>query len=195
MADEPYWDGQPVDTLLLCGEQGIGDEVSFASMIPSIKGVKNLVIECDHRLEGLFARSFPQAEVYGTRWRPDDRVRFEHVTPDAHCLIGSLGQHTRNDDADFDGHPYLVADPERRLQWRALLDTLPGRKVGIAWRGGKHHTHGAMRSLELEQLLPVLQVPGMNWRRSRKSTVSRFDIGRVRCNRPITTIRRRWWLS
>ena len=161
-ADEPYWNGSPVETLLVCGEQGIGDEVSFASMINGIKGVKNLILECDHRLEGLFARSFPHAQVVGTRWKPEERVRFERK-PDAHCLIGSLGQYCRASESDFEGHPYLVADPERRLQWRALLDTLPGKKVGIAWRGGKHHTMAAARSLDLEQMLPILKTSGITF--------------------------------
>ena len=158
-ASEPYWDGKPVDTLLVCGEQGIGDEISFASMLPDVQGVKNLLVECDHRLEGLFARSFPHAQVIGSRWRKENRALF-HVKPSAHCLIGSLGQFARSSDESFTGRPYLIADPERRLQWRALLDTLPGKKVGIAWRGGKHHTRAEDRSLDIEQLLPILQVPG-----------------------------------
>ena len=158
----PYWDGKPVDTLLVCGEQGIGDEISFASMLGDVQGVKNLIVECDHRLEGLLARSFPHAQVVGSRWHTEARGLF-HMEPDAHCLIGSLGQYTRASDESFHGRPYLVADPERRLQWRALLDTLPGKKVGIAWRGGRHHTHGAMRSLTLPDLKPILDVPGVTF--------------------------------
>jgi hypothetical protein len=46
---------------------------------------------------------------------------------------------------------------------RALLDTLPGPKIGIAWTGGLKNTFAARRSLSLEALLPVLSVPGVSW--------------------------------
>jgi ADP-heptose:LPS heptosyltransferase len=52
----------------------------------------------------------------------------------------------------------LFADPERRLQWRALLDSLgPKMKVGIAWTGGNKNTGKARRSVDLYDLLPILR--------------------------------------
>lgn len=154
----PYWHGQPCKTLLVQGEQGIGDEVSFASVIPDIKGVERVVLECDKRLEGLFKRSFPGVEVYGTR---NDKQRpdwLEEEKPDYQCLIGSLCTYFRKRDEDFSGTPYLVADPERRIQWRALLDSLGDKpKIGIAWKGGRPNTRRKFRSLTLDQLLPVLR--------------------------------------
>jgi hypothetical protein len=69
----------------------------------------------------------------------------------------------RREDSDFPRTPFLVADPERRLQWRALLDTLPGKKVGIAWTGGLDNTFKSRRSFNLEGLLPILKIPGITW--------------------------------
>jgi ADP-heptose:LPS heptosyltransferase len=69
----------------------------------------------------------------------------------------------RQKDEDFPRTAFLVPDPERRLQWRALLDTLPGRKIGIAWTGGLDNTFKARRSFNLEGLLPILKVPGVTW--------------------------------
>lgn len=150
----PYWDGSDVDTLLICGEQGIGDEISFASMLSDVR--PNVVLECDRRLEGLFKRSFPKMKVYGTRFdKPSVNWDEDYQ---AYCLIGSLGWHYRISDASFTGEPYLVADPERKLQWRALLDSLGDKpKIGIAWSGGLPDTHGKRRSLTLESLLPILK--------------------------------------
>lgn len=153
---EPYWDGSKCDTLVVRGEQGIGDEISFASVIPdAATRAKRVVIECDSRLYGLFKRSFPEFQVYGTRFL---KTQDWKENPDYHCLSGSLCQYFRLTDESFPGTPYLVADPERRLQWRALLDSLGSRpKIGIAWSGGRHGTHRERRSLKLEELLPILR--------------------------------------
>lgn len=149
----PYWDGSDVPAILVKGEQGIGDEISFASILNDVK--PKVVLECDRRLEGLFKRSFPHIEVHGTR--------FDKPTVDwdadyqAWCLIGSLGWHYRIKDEQFSGKPYLVADHERKIQWKALLDSLGSKpKIGIAWRGGLPDTHGKRRSMTLETLLPIL---------------------------------------
>jgi len=152
----PRWKGGPCETLIVQGEQGIGDEVSFASVIPSIKEVGRVVLECDKRLEGLFRRSF-DCEVYGTRGEKSPEW-LATVGEAKQCLIGSLSTQYRKADGDFPGTPYLVADPERRIQWRALLGSLGARpKVGIAWRGGRAHTRRKHRSLRLEELLPILR--------------------------------------
>jgi hypothetical protein len=155
--DKPYWDGTRGLTLNIRGEQGIGDEISFASMIPDLASENKVILECDSRLYGLFNRSFPQVTVKPTRFEANPEwVNDEDF--DAWCLIGSLGWHYRVKDSDFPRKPYLKACPEQKKHWRAELDKLGTRKkVGIAWTGGLKDTFGARRSLELEQLLPILK--------------------------------------
>lgn len=151
--DVPYWDGSKVDTLHIRGEQGIGDEINFASMLNDVES--NVILECDKRLEGLFKRSFPKMVVQGTRF---EKTAVLPSKVDAWCLIGSLGWHYRTKDSEFNGKPYLVADEQRKIQWNALLNSLGNKpKIGIAWNGGLKDTHGARRSIELEQLLPILK--------------------------------------
>lgn len=156
---EGYWDGTPVGTLVVRGEQGIGDEISFASVIPdALKRADKVVSECDNRLLGLFKRSFANIEWHGTRFKKEELPWVADYQIDAHVLSGSLCQYFRNSDADFDGKPYLIADPERRIQWRALLDSLgPRKKIGIAWKGGSRGTHRNRRSTDLEAFLPLFR--------------------------------------
>ena len=59
--------GEDFNRCLVHGEQGIGDEILFMSMLPADFGG---AIECHPRNETLFARSFPSARVYGTLGRP-----------------------------------------------------------------------------------------------------------------------------
>jgi len=156
--DEKRWNGEKGKTVVVYGEQGIGDELSFASCIPDlIRDSKKVVIETERRLVGLFKRSFPEADVYGTRY--DNEIdwcsdyQFDYRVP-----LGGLPMFYRNKDEDFPGTPYLVADPERIVQWKALLDSLgPEPKVGITWTGGIQKTGKQRRSFSLETLLPLLK--------------------------------------
>lgn len=156
--DTPRWNGEKGLKVVCYGEQGIGDEVSFASCLPDlIRDSESVVIECDKRLEGTFKRSFPMCDVYGTRYK-DERSWIKKYQPDAKVAIAQLPKFYRNKDTDFTGESYLLASPEMRLQWRALLDSLGTRpKIGIAWTGGKPHTNTLRRSMTLETLLPILR--------------------------------------
>ena len=165
--EEPDWNGEPGKTVVLYGEQGVGDEVSFASMVPdAIRDCKKVIFSCDEKLAGLFARSFPTAKVYGTRkakagdgkrWDKDD-WQF-----DASLALGELGALYRRKDEDFPGTPYLIPDPDRRKMWRALLGEKQKPIIGIAWTGGMHHTAGKFRTLALEEMLPILRSIDAHW--------------------------------
>jgi tetratricopeptide (TPR) repeat protein len=160
--NEPRWDGTKDVTVHFRGEQGIGDEISFASMIPEMQKDINVILECDHKLESLFKRSFPGVEVHGTRFE-GHRDWAKNSGADYFSLLGSAAMFYRKKSSDFPGTPYLVADDDRRLQWKVLLDKLPGKKVGISWTGGLKGTFAARRSITLETLLPLLRTPGITW--------------------------------
>jgi tetratricopeptide (TPR) repeat protein len=157
---EPHWDGTDGVRLFVRGEQGIGDEISYASAIlDAVKHGNTVTYECDKRLEGLMKRSFPDVTVHGTRFGK----RAWSGEFDAHCLSGSLCREYRQKPEDFPRKGFLVPDPQRQIQWRALLDTLPGRKVGISWAGGLPNTFSGRRSFNLRGLEPLLKTPGITW--------------------------------
>lgn len=161
----PYWDGSDDLNLYVRGEQGLGDEISFASILPEMTlRMKSITLDCDEKLGGLMARSFPGLEVHATRkQKQTEKDWLKGRKFDAHTLIGSFAYHRRQITEDFPGTPYLIADPERRIQWRALLDQLPGKKVGIAWIGGSRGTFRERRSLSLDALWPILRTSGVSW--------------------------------
>src|SRR5206468_8431423 len=153
---EPEWDGSPGKTVVLYADQGLGDEISFASMIPdAAKVCKKLILDCDGRLAGLFTRSFPQIRVYGTRvkqakWAVEDR------DIEASLPLGQVGEFFRTTDESFPGTPYLVPCPIRVKQWKMLWAEKAKPVIGIAWTGGVPKNNSRNRRLTLEQLLPVL---------------------------------------
>lgn len=156
--DEPRWDGSPGKVLAVYGEQGLGDEIMAASMLPdALRDCSKVIVDCDPRLEGLFRRSFPQAFVYGTRREESVEWLAEH-TPEARAAAMSLAQFYRLKDEDFPSGPYLMADPERRVQWRALFDSWgPKPKIGLCWTGGIPSTGAKRRNMGLEALRPLIE--------------------------------------
>jgi len=157
----PDWDGSALRgrSILVYGEQGLGDEIMFASCLPdAIAQAGSCVVECDTRLEALYRRSFPRAriEARGRARERDWRTLCPEL--DFQSAVGSLPRYLRRSEADFPQHAgYLVADPGATARWRERLDALGALpKVGVAWRGGKLRTRGSLRSLALEQAAPLL---------------------------------------
>lgn len=163
--EEKRWDGTKGLDVVVYGEQGIGDEISFGSVIPDlIRDSKSVTIETDTRLGGLFTRSFPQCAVYGTRYKkykPDWRGQKKF---DARIALGKLPEIYRLKDSDFPEGKYLVPNPVMAIQWKALLDSLgPKPKIGLAWHGGLPHTGRKRRSISLDTLSPLLRSFDAHW--------------------------------
>lgn len=162
------WDGAALSGrhILIYGEQGIGDEIMFASCVPDVlRQARGVVIECDVRLAPLFQRSFPAARVHGA---PRDNKRdWLQAFPalNVQTAAGSLPRFLRRDWSDFPRHEgYLAADAARRAHWQTRLAALGGGlKVGICWRGGTPKTRRETRSLAIEQCLPLFAASGCHF--------------------------------
>jgi hypothetical protein len=80
----------------------------------------------------------------------------------AAIAAGSLGALYRRQRDDFPRRRgYLKSDPEKVAAWKARLG--PGLHAGISWVGGLQKTGRSRRSVTLEALRPVLDVPGLQW--------------------------------
>ena len=160
----PKWDGTPGKTVITYGEQGVGDEIMFVSMLPDLMKDCKVIIDCDGRIEKMLKRSFDAEAVYPTSdvsapfpWIKDHKV-------DAYVPMGSLGKHYRKKASDFPKVPYLKADPEKIELWAEHLKTLPeGLNVGISWAGGLRKTRFDKRTIMLGNMAQVLQTKGVNF--------------------------------
>lgn len=142
--DVPIWDGSPVDHLYIHGEQGIGDEVMFASMLPYVTSAKRVTIEVNPKLAGLIKQTWPEYTVV------------THETPgdyDAKIPIGSLNKMF----SKFNEGAYLSPDAERVAFYRSELEKLgPGPYVALTWMGGAKATRVEDRSIRLDELRPIM---------------------------------------
>lgn len=142
------WDGEDLagKTLLLIGEQGLGDEIMFAGIIPDLLKhlgpAGRLMVACDYRLAPLLERSFPgvkcglQAHIKhnakNIRIAPWAQGEFK---PDYYAPMGQPLPLLRKRIEDFPRQPFLKPDPARIDFWRQRLSALgPGPYVGMCWR-------------------------------------------------------------
>ncbi|MCH7803099.1 MAG: hypothetical protein IH937_03365 [Acidobacteria bacterium] len=154
----PEWDGKAPGKLLVYGEQGVGDEIMFVSMLKELMADHEIVLDTDERLRTLFDRSF-DCQVYGTRFQSESNIRLDHPDLDYQVAIGQLGELFRSK-GDFPGTHYLVANPDQKIMYRALFDTFPGKKIGIAWTGGTPQMGQHKRSFDVDELHTLLNKPG-----------------------------------
>lgn len=151
--DKPYWDGTEGKTIAVYGEQGLGDEIMFASMLPDLMAKNNVIFECHPRLKTLFEKSFPGLPCYGTRDQQEITWQNGHDI-DYAVSIGSLGKWFRRSRDAFPGTPYLNADALPR-----------GRKfrVGISWTGGLKEGRVRTRRVPLAWWQSILNVPDVEF--------------------------------
>lgn len=158
--EEPTWDGTPGQTVVVTMDQGIGDHIMFAGCLEEmIRDCKQVIVECEQRMAGLWRRNFPRAIVYPTLGEVEAAWPAQHQI-DAHVHISWLGRFYRNKNSDFHRRPYLTADPARVAQWRERFKDSPRPWVGLAWQGGIQRTSRHLRSFALADLEPVMGYAG-----------------------------------
>ena len=167
---QPLWTGErlPAGRLLLWGEQGIGDEIMFAGLIPdAIRSGSRITLDCEPRLQPLFARSFPEIEVISSRdvgqaataaSRPEVATDFA-----SHLPTGSLPHLFRTTVQAFStgNAGYLKADPEKRDRLRASYGD-DRKRIGLAWFTNNPKL-GRQRSIDLAQFDAPFKQSNLRW--------------------------------
>jgi tetratricopeptide (TPR) repeat protein len=156
----PRWTGAPGQeiagrTILLWGEQGLGDQIQFArfAALVAARGAQ-VLLETAPRLAPLLDGLAGVARVV----RSDARVPDEAF--DFHCPLMSLpavlGTELSTIPADI---PFLRVPEPARARWAATLGPASRPRVGIAWSGNPAHANDARRSIPLSRLGALLGAP------------------------------------
>lgn len=160
--DTPIWNGEKGQTVVVYGEQGIGDELMFATVLPDMaKDCKKVIYDAHPRLYRMFRRAFKDLNIdcYGTR--KDHEVAWcANYDIDSRIPIGSIAKFYRKKWEDFPRKPYLVAEEYACKVAQEALARLPKRKlnIGISWKGGTHKSSKDSRVLPMGELLPLFEL-------------------------------------
>lgn len=153
------WHGQDLENknILVWGEQGLGDEILFASCIPNlIDQDANVTFECHPRLEEIFANSF-DCRVVG--FRKDNQYRWmDNEVFHYHAPLGYLPKYFRRTDDEFPEQGFLKSEAFPRPKKRNSKGKFEKRKprIGISWRGGTKKDGASRRSMPLEKFVKCL---------------------------------------
>lgn len=153
---KPLWDGQPTNArVLLWGEQGIGDQIAFASLYgEAFARARNITLAADPRLHALYARAFPALDITTVT------TAFQRGDFDLQLPAGGLGPLFRQSSEDFlrERKPYLRADPARSAELRSRIKSGARQIIGLSWRSNSGET-GRQKSIALAALAPLLTLP------------------------------------
>jgi tetratricopeptide (TPR) repeat protein len=165
----PTWDGSHLDgrTILIHGEQGLGDEIMFSTCYPDIiEQAAKTILTCEPRLERLFRRSFPAATIIAVVRGMEHHWQIPaQLHADWHVPAGSLPLHLRTNESCFPRRAHLLRpDAAAVTRWRERFDALgPGLKIGISWSAGDKPKERRLRSTRLNQWVPLLEAPGCHF--------------------------------
>jgi len=159
LTQKPQWTiGSDAKAVLVWGEQGIGDQIIYGSLLPALKKrVEKVTAMVDPRLISIFSRSMPDIEFISHL----EKVRSDSY--DAHIPFASLGScfiESVDDIAKYAAREYLKPDPARveAIRSEAGVDPID-RVIGLSWVSSAIKI-GPHKSVNLEQLLPILKIPG-----------------------------------
>ena len=148
-------------SVIVWGEQGIGDEIMFASLLPDLADeAATVTVECEPRLLPIFKRSFPNIEFIVKETSPSSTL--VNLPADYQTAIGSLGQRYRASIEMFPKHDgYLKADENQTKQFKQKYRALfPGKRlIGISWKSGNAEL-GAARTASLDLWQTIFEQAG-----------------------------------
>ena len=155
--DRPMWDGRSSlegKTILVRGEQGLGDTLQFCRYVAQVKALgARVVLEVQAPLIRLMRGLEGVDEVVETSVSPPPT--------DVYVLLLSLPFLFGATLETIPGQtPYLAADPAEVARWEARLGPRTRPRVGLVWSGGfrgeaDQRWVNRRRNIALERLAPL----------------------------------------
>ena len=151
--------------LLVYGNQGIGDQIMFLSSIEKLLSFTNakVFLKVDKRLVELIKRSFPNVFPLATisvdqESNFDCKILLEDVCAISYQSLNDFGK----------GNAFLKPNQSYYDYYKEALKKQSSNRlnIGFSWKGG--NTLGSTllmktKSSELEDFIPLLQMPNINW--------------------------------
>ena len=150
----PAWNGQPTGKLYVWSEQGVGDEVMFASCFDELLNfATEVIVSVNKRSLQLFKRSFPQIRFI------DKSVEASKIDYDDHiAAMSALGFLRPSIESFKNVTPgYIKANPLEVAEIRKKLDggSRARQIVGVSWFS-KAERVGTRRSMPVDQLVGAI---------------------------------------
>ena len=135
IAKQNIWTGKKFNgELIVHGEQGLGDQILFSSVLEELKNFCNSIkVSVDKRLIPIMERSFKDV-IFIDKMKP---ININNNNT-KNILLGSLCQHLRKktNDFKFNKTPWLRASKIKINKINNIFSFDKKIKVGLSWKGG-----------------------------------------------------------
>ena len=156
--DKILWDGKPFDgSLLIYGEQGLGDQIIFGTVIPDLLKVqKNVILKVNNKLVKFFKYNFKNISVYS------ENEKIPKYSYEKYIAIGSLCKYFRNSISDFTYSTFKgFSVPKKPLELKKLFAN-NNPIIGVSWYTTNFKT-SVNRSLSCEEISKIISQSGYNF--------------------------------
>ena len=160
---QPLWDGSSLTgkTILIWLEQGVGDQIMFASLLPKLQQqARQVIVETGKRLIPIFQRSYPDIDIVPAQNPPDSLLLGNSI--DFQSPIASLPQWCLPDEVSFPRYQIYLEDcSQKTTMLRRKYQKLAGGKIliGISWKS-THNSAGKLKSTSLTNWESLLSQTG-----------------------------------
>ena len=157
---KPLWlgDVDPVGkTILVHSEQGLGDTIQFLRYVFLMLAIGATVV---------LAVQEPLVAIVKAMGMPIDVIHAGAPLPehDMYCPLLSLPLAFGTTVDNIPAVPaYVSIDEGRVATWRTRLGAPRGLRVGLVWSGNARHVSDASRSIAIELLQPLLDLPDVEF--------------------------------
>lgn len=152
---KPLWAGDKNNCrLLVWGEQGIGDQILYASMFNNLFNyTQSVIIATDKKLLNIFKKSFPAFQVV------DINIPLNEDLYDQQIPMGSLGQFLRPNLDSFNKAIYKYLFYEDTVARRVEKSLIRDHRAvcGLSWSSGRAK-FGEDKSVPLVAMTPILKL-------------------------------------
>jgi tetratricopeptide (TPR) repeat protein len=151
------WNGEDLSdkTILIYGEQGIGDIIMFSRFLSLIQNRYKckIIFECRKEALDLIKLNFPHITVI-ERGASLDSLHF-----DFYCSLLSLPLLLKvKNKNDIDNKPYLSADINLVNKWQRYFSTIEGLKIGFVWKGNPFPIEHRKRHTSLSYFFKLTKI-------------------------------------
>ena len=152
------WDGKPFDgTLLIYGEQGIGDQIFFSTILFDLmKFHSRIILKVDKRLKRLFENNFQNILIYSQNEYVPEGYYQKYIA------IGSLCKFLRKDLKSFENTTFSQFKHNKKPL--NLRKCFKNKKpvIGVSWYTKSFET-GINRSLKPIELSTIINESNLNF--------------------------------
>ena len=145
------WDGKFFKgTLLIYGEQGLGDQLLFGSLIKDLIKEQNIVLKVNYKLIDIFKETYPEIKVYGSKDLISNKCYEKYIS------IGSLCKFLRKNNIDFKNSTFLnYSVPKNKYTNLKMMPNNNKLNIGLSWFSFAEET-GRTRSLKINEVSQLL---------------------------------------